>query len=85
MLIAIVFALSLIRTSAHAQHYDIQLSGEDTFLVRFEPQLALPDNIVFEFARSIPGVYDSMDFGNLVLNLRAYDHQGQILEGHLPE
>jgi len=79
ILIAIVFALSLIRTSAHAQDYDIQLSGEDTFLVRFEPQLALPDNIVFEFARSIPGVYDSMDFGNLVLNLRAYDHQGQIL------
>ena len=76
LLIAVLTVFSPI---ALAQHYAIQLTDNDTFLVTYNVQKELSSGAVFQFAKSIPGVYDDVNYGSLVISLRAFDHQGELL------
>jgi predicted metalloprotease with PDZ domain len=76
LLIAVLTVFSPI---ALAQHYAIRLTENDTFLVTYNVQKELSSGAVFQFAKSIPGVYDNVNYGSLVIGLRAFDNQGELL------
>ncbi|MCJ8268691.1 MAG: hypothetical protein MJK04_04725, partial [Psychrosphaera sp.] len=63
-------------------HYEVSIkdaAGNGKFKVTLTPSPLTEDNAIYHFASTVPGVYDTLDFGQLVLSFNAFDRHGHPL------
>lgn len=74
-----LLALSLSAQATYNYTLDLQNIEDDRVKVELLPSQLKKNNIIFHFAKIIPGTYQVYDFGRLVKNFKAFDAQGNIL------
>lgn len=61
-------------------HLDISEPEDDLFHVEVYPPVLGPENNVYNFVSTAPGVYSILDFGRLVKTFKAYNENGDEIQ-----
>ena len=52
----------------------------DQCIVKYHPDKLNAEDTLFYFAKSAPGVYDILNYGQFVENIKAFDETGTVVE-----
>ena len=81
--ILFVLFLGFVTLAANAQHhYEIDLNKIDKDILPVKMTLSKPpksDQIIYSFPATVPGTYDTQDFGRFVISMVAKTADGETL------